>query len=625
MEKLRMTSPDLTEVNIDKIAGLFPSVITETVDTEGNPKRAIDFDALRQELSDHIVEGPQERYQLDWPGKRAAAFAANAPIAKTFRPVREESVEFDTTKNLFIEGDNLDALKLLQESYLGKVKIIFIDPPYNTGADFIYEDDYADTAAEYLSKSGQTDSIGNRLVANPESNGRFHSDWLSMIYPRIKLARNLLSADGVLFVTIGDREAANLRRVLDEVFGEANFVANIVWQSRTSISDDLEISPSHNHVLVFSRDRAALTFWGEPLRAEEYSNPDSDQRGPWKLVPLDANKPGGDTLYEVINPETGQGFWPPEGRSWAINSKSMAALIADGRVLFGLGGNSAPKRKLFLNERIERGDSRTPSSLLLDAGTTKTGTEEIVSIFGKKGFFDYPKPTALVQRLIQYGSSGAKEALVVDFFGGSGTTAHAVLKQNALDGGKRRFIVVQLDEAPDPKSTAAKEGYNSIAAICRERIRRAGSGVIDSIGMAADESKLDVGFRALRVDATNRAEVFLAPDDTDQHALSGFEDSVRPGRSGEDLLFQVLLEWGLELTMPIAVERLAGHEVFVVEDGALIGCFDSEVSPELVRAIAGREPLRAVFRDSGFTTSDARINAEQIFRELSESTDVKVI
>lgn len=620
-----MTSPDLTDANIEKLAALFPSVVTESYDEDGNPKNAIDFDLLRQELSDHIVEGPQERYRLDWPGKRAAAFAANAPIAKTLRPVRDQSLDFDTTRNIFIEGDNLDALKLLQESYLGKIKVIFIDPPYNTGSDFLYEDDYAETVGEYLSKSGQSDLSGTRLVANLEANGRFHSDWLDMMYPRIKLARNLLSADGVLFVTIGDREVANLKRVGEEIFGEANFVANIVWQSRTSISGDLEISPNHNHVLVFSRDRASLTFWGEPIKADEYSNPDNDPRGPWKLVPLDANKPGGDTMYEVVNPDTGQGFWPPEGRSWAISSISMTELIADGRVKFGLKGTSAPKRKLFLNERIERDDTRTPSSILLDAGTTKTGTDEIVSLFEKKGIFDYPKPTTLIQRLVQYGSAGAKDAIVLDFFAGSGTTAHAVMKQNVADGGQRRFILVQLDEDVDSNSIAGKEGFCTIADLCVERLRRAGASVVNSAGMSSDQIGLDVGFRAFRIDTTNMADVLRVPDETDQQALSGLENGVKPDRTAEDLLFQVLLDWGLELSMPIMVEELDGHEVFVVEGGAVIACFDLDLGPELMHLIANRGPLRAVFRDAGFASDAARINAEQIFREVSPSTDVKAI
>ncbi|MEY8017691.1 MULTISPECIES: site-specific DNA-methyltransferase [Mycobacterium] len=618
-----MTSPDLTEANIEKLAELFPNVITETLDADGNPKKAIDFDLLRQELSDHVVEGPQERYRLDWPGKREAAFAANAPIAKTLRPVREESVDFDTTKNLFIEGDNLDALKLLQESYLGKVKVLFADPPYNTGTDLVYHDSFAVSPPTYLAQSGFVDTSGARLVANLSTNGRFHSDWLSMIYPRIRLARNLLTDDGVMFLTIGDQEGANLRIVMDEVFGAKNFVATIIWQSRTSISDDQEISANHNYILVYARNRELLTFWGEPLRADEYSNTDSDPRGPWKLVPLDANKPGGDTHYEVVNPATGQGFWPPAGRSWAINRVSMQQLMEDGRVKFGLRGDSAPKRKLFLNERVERGDTRTPSSILLDAGTTKDGSEEVAKMLGSKRIFDYPKPVALLKRLIRYGSTGARDCLVLDFFAGSGTTAEAVMRLNADDGGSRRFAVVQFPEKVAPESAAGKAGFGSISEIARQRIRKAGTEVKDRAGLTAPD--IDCGFRTFKVDTTSMADVLRAPDETGQQALTELESSVKPGRSAEDLLFQVLLDWGLELTMPIVVEKHECYDVFVVEDGALIACFDSAVSPELVRTIAKREPLRAVFRDAGFASDDARINAEQIFREISPATDVKAI
>lgn len=566
-------------------------MITESVDDSGESKRAIDFDLLRQELSDHIVEGPQERYRLDWPGKRAAAFAANAPIAKTLRPLREESVDFDTTRNLFIEGDNLDALKLLQESYLGKVQAIFIDPPYNTGNDFIYEDDFGETGVEYLERSGQVGIDGERFVANTESTGRIHSNWLTMIYPRLKLARNLLRPSGVLFVTIGDVESANLRGVLDEVFGAQNFVANIVWQSRTSISDDLEVSPNHNHVLVYSRDRMQLAFWGEPLRLDEYSNPDDDPRGPWKLVPLDANKPGGDTLYEVVNPETGKGYWPPKGRSWAINRQSMQALLEDGRVKFGLRGDTAPKRKLYLAERIERGDTRTPSSILLDAGTTKDGSEEIAKLFGRKGMFDYPKPTALVRRLLGYATAGLKDALVLDFFAGSATTAHAVHELNLSDGGSRKFIVVQAPEAVAPSSEASKAGFRSISEVARERIRLAPAALR---GLSSD-----LGFRTLRIDTTNLVDTVRRPDEMTQTQLDLQVGSVKPDRTGEDLLFQVLIDWGLELTLPISIERVNDFEMFDVDDGVLILCVRARRESSLSLSLSRQLHRRAATASGG--------------------------
>lgn len=617
-----MTSPDMTDANIDKLAELFPTVVTESVDADGKIRMAVDFDLLRQELSDRIVDGPQERYRLDWPGKRAAALAASTPVTKTLRPVREESVDFDGTKNLFIEGDNLDALKLLQESYLGKVKVIFADPPYNTGSDLVYEDDFATSSSDYLVRSGELDERG-RLTANPITNGRFHSDWLTMMYPRLRLARNLLSEDGVLFITIGDQENANLRVMLDEIFGSANFVATIIWQSRTSISDDQEISANHNYVLAYARNREKLTFWGEPLRSDEYTNPDNDPRGAWKLVPLDANKPGGDTNYEVVNPETGQGFWPPTGRSWAINPRSMQELIDNGRVKFGLKGDSAPKRKLYLNERLERGDTRTPSSLLLDAGTTKSGSEEVAKILGGKKIFDYPKPVSLLSKLINYGASGAKDCTVLDFFAGSGTTAEAVIRLNLEDGGSRKFVVIQYPEEVAPSTPAARAGYGTIADIAKDRIQKSAALARESAGLIGDD--FDFGFRVLKCDSTNMADVLRSPDQTDQLALDKLEGSVKAGRSSEDLLFQVLLDWGLELTMPISIELYEQHEVLVVEDGALIACFDEQVSPAVVHSIAKRQPLRAVFRDSGFASDDARINAEQVFREVSPATDVKAI
>lgn len=621
MEKLRMTSPDITEANINKLAELFPQVITEALDDAGNIKRAVDFDLLRQELSDHLVEGPQERYRLDWPGKRAAAFAANAPIAKTLRPVREESVNFDTTKNLFIEGDNLDAVKLLQESYLGEIQAIFIDPPYNTGNDFVYDDDFGQSVSKYLVNSGQIAVDGERFVANTDSTGRVHSKWLSMLYPRLKLARNLLHPSGVLFVTIGDREAANLRRILDELFGEQNFVSNIVWQSRTSISADLEISPNHNHVLVYSRDRARLRFWGEPLRADEYANPDSDPRGPWKLVPLDANKPGGDTLYEVVNPDTGEGYWPPAGRSWAINRRAMQALLDDGRIKFGLKGDSAPKRKLYLTERIERGDTRTPSSILLDAGTTKDGSEEIARLFGDKRIFDYPKPTSLITRLLQYATTGVKDAIVLDFFAGSATTAHAVLELNLIDRGTRSFIMVQMPEEVPTGSAAAKASLSTVSAIARKRITLAGN----QIAARATDTVIDAGFRSLRIDTTNLADTCTNPEALGQGELDGLISSVKPDRTGEDLLFQVLLDWGLEPTATIERDKVDGREVFSVDNDALIACFAESVTPEVVRVIAERGPLRAVFRDDAFESDAARINTEQVFQEMSPTTEVRTI
>ncbi|WP_407689092.1 site-specific DNA-methyltransferase [Mycobacterium sp. HUMS_1102779] len=652
-----MTSPDMTEANIEKLAGLFPNVITEMLDADGNPKKAVDFDLLRQELSDHVVEGPQERYRLDWPGKREAAFAANAPIAKTLRPVREESVDFDTTKNLFIEGDNLEALKLLQESYLGKVKLIYIDPPYNTGNDFIYDDDYAETTDEYLLRSGQTDHDGAKLVANLESNGRFHSDWLDMIYPRLRLARNLLQVDGYIVVSIDDGEFSTMELLLDEVMGADNKLAVLVWD-RNRKNDARFFSVGHEYMLVYARNKASLTAAGTRLREPQpgvdeardfvvqlkarfgddwetiqtewrkWTNafPTDDERrklgrfskvgprGPFRDDGDISWPGGGGPRFEVLHPDTGRPCRLPAG-GWRFPTKArFDEEIASGRIVFGPDESTLPRliRYLFESEGLVMGS--------VHYSYAQTAAVDFAQLMGGK-VFDNPKNWKDLRRLIEYLSG--PDDVVVDFFAGSGSTAHAVLDLNADTGSTRRFIMMQIAEEADPKSEAAKAGYSSIAEITRDRIRRVGSTIIEGLGLTGDG--IDVGFRNLKVDTTNMVDVLRTPDDTDQQALAVLEESVKPDRSGEDLLFQVLLDWGLDLTMPIAVEKLEGIEVFVVEDSALIACFDTEVSPGLVRAIAKRGPLRAVFRDSGFASDDARINAEQIFREVSPATDVKAI
>lgn len=625
MEKLKLHSPDLTQANIDKLAQLFPNCIAEARDADGAVKRSIDFDQLRQELSTSIVEGPQERYQLNWPGKREALLTANAPIAKTLRPCREESVDFDTTQNLFIEGDNLDALKLLQETYLNKVKMIYIDPPYNTGNDFVYEDDFAEDSESYFRRSNQKSDAGEHLIANVETNGRFHSDWLSMLYPRLKLARNLLRDDGAIFVSIDDKEVANLRKLCDEIFGGANFISNIVWQSRTSISDDHEISMNHNHTVIYAKSKDSLRFYGEKLNESEYQNRDKDPRGPWKLVPLDANKPGGNTLYPILNPQTNEEHWPPEGRSWAINPAEYKKLFDDKRIAFGLGGDSAPKKKLFLLERLAKGDTRTPSSLLLTGGTTKDGSAEIATIFGKKKIFSYPKPTTFLAKLIQYGVYQEKGQIVLDFFAGSATTAHAVMVLNAEDDGKRRHIMVQLPEMCDSTSEAKKAGYLTIAEISKERIRRAGKKIKLDKAKKPGVEKLDIGFRVLKIDSSNMKEVFYNPDAVSQDQLFDQVNNIREDRTSEDLLFQVLLDWGVDLALPITQESIAGKSVYFVDGNALAACFEEGVSEEFVKLLAKREPLRVVFRDAGFASDSVKINVEQIFKLTSPSTEVKTI
>ncbi|SMX79173.1 adenine-specific DNA-methyltransferase [Brevibacterium sp. 239c] len=627
MNKLRMTSPDLTDANIDKLAELFPTVVTESIDDDGNSKMAIDFDLLRQELSDHVVEGPQERYRLDWPGKRAAAFAANAPIAKTLRPVREASVNFDTTKNLFIEGDNLDALKLIQESYLGKIKLIYIDPPYNTGGDrFVYPDDYAQDNDSYLAASGQTDELGNRLVANIESNGRFHTDWLTMMYPRLKLARNLLTDDGVVFVSIDDNESAALKQMLDEIFGASNFLATVIWEKVYSpMNSATQFASVHDYVHVYARNGAD---WASNLlpRTEEqdkaYKNPDNDPRGRWKST--DATAASGHAtasqFYKLVTP-AGHSFSPPPGRAWLYTKDRYEEMVADGRVWFGKNGSNRPAIKRFLSE-VKQGRVAETFWPYSEVGHNQEAKKELIARMHSDSsdlVFSTPKPTRLVRRMLQLATSVESEDIVLDFFAGSATTGDAVMQQNAEDGGNRRFILVQLNEPVAP----ASEQFATLADFSVERLRRAGREIVDDPTLDAEH--IDVGFRSLRVDTTNKLDVLRTPDGTDQETLSVLEDSIKSDRTGEDLLFQILLDWGLEVTMFVSVEKVEGHEVFVVEDEALVACFDDDVSPELVRALAKREPLRAVFLDSGFASDAERINAEQVFREISPSTDVKAI
>lgn len=622
-----MTSADLTDANIDKLAELFPTVITESIDADGNVRMAVDFDQLRQELSDHVVDGPQERYRLDWPGKRAAAFAANAPIAKTLRPVREDSVDFDTTKNIFIEGDNLDALKLLQESYLGKVKLIYIDPPYNTGNDFVYADDFADSTADYLARSGQVTEAGDRLVANTEANGRFHSDWLSMMLPRLKLARNLLSTDGVIFVSIDDHERDNLKRLLDEVFGERSFVAAIVWRKKASPDARSTIGAVHDYLLCYVRDaenpKSAVgkMALGEK-RLASFANPDNDPRGPWASVDMTGmtGRATKDQYFSVVLP-SGRTIQPPEGRSWGLIERTFDELRTDNRIWFGKDGNNVPRMKRFLAEVT--GQTVPTYWDFSEVGSNEEATDEVLHLFNGIKAFDTPKPVRLMRRLVEIATNPNDDHIVLDFFGGSSSMADAVFRQNASDGGNRRFVMVQLAEECNPKSDAAKAGYATIAGVSRDRIRKAG--IAAAAGEADDQWNRDTGFRALALDDTAFADVLRTPDTLIQADLSLYTDSVKPDRNGEELLFQVLLDWGLDLTLPISVEMIDGREVLTVDDDALIACFADDVSDSVVKAIAQRGPLRAVFCDSGFATDAARINAEQVFKEISPITDIKAI
>ena len=632
MNKLKMHSPDLTQANIDKLAKLFPNCLTETRGADGEVKRSIDFDLLRQELSDSIVEGPQERYQLNWPGKREALLTANAPIAKTLRPCREESVDFDATKNLFIEGDNLDALKLLQETYLNKVKMIYIDPPYNTGNDFIYEDDFVETNRSYLERSNQRDEVGRRMIANAESNGRFHSDWLSMIFPRLKLARNLLRGDGVIFISIDDNEAPGLRGVCDEIFGADNFLAQIIWQKMYSgKADATHFGRFHEYVICYSRQAAHAEIQLLP-RTEEmnarYSNPDADTRGGWLSNDLTAAGERGQGHYDVVSP-SGKVFDSPPGKHWLYSQEKMRQLIQENRIFFGKNGDAFPRLKRFLTD-VQQGRRANTLWLHEEVGHTDEGTKELKKLFDSNTDFQAPKPTRLIQQMLKLGTRVDDESIFLDFFAGSGTSAHALMALNAEDGGSRRFILVQIPELIDPAAETYRAGYKTIADFSKDRIRRAGKKVKGDNSQKLGSDQLDFGFRVLKIDSSNMTEVYYAPDDVKQDQLAGMVNNIREDRTSEDLLFQVLLDWGVDLALPIAKETIAAKTVFFVDADvngrpALGACFDEGINEDFVKLLAKREPLRVVFRDAGFATDSVKINVEQIFKLMSPSTEVKTI
>ena len=643
MEHLKMKTADMASENFEKLKALFPNCVTESLDKDGNPVRAIDKDLLMQEINSEVVEGQKERYQFNWPGKRDAIRKANAPTTMTLRPCKEESVDFDNTQNLYIEGDNLEVLKLLQNNYLGKVKMIYIDPPYNTGNDFVYNDNFKQDSETFLETSGMFDEDGNMTLQNfernSESNGRFHTDWLNMMYPRLKVARNLLSDNGVIFISIDDKEEGNLYKICTEIFGEHNFVGNIVWQSRTSISNDDEISTNHNHTFVFSKNRDLLSFSGDDIDSSDYDNPDNDPRGPWKLVPIDANHVGGDTLYPIRNPKTGIEYFPPNGRCWCYNPQTMQELMDDGRIKFGLTDDSSPKRKLFLNERLEKGDCKTPSSLLLDAGTTKTGTTEIMNLFEGKKVFDYPKPTTLILRLIKYGFLKESDT-ILDFFSGSSSTADALIQYNVTKRTKCKFIMVQIPENFD--ETIKTAGINArktiqcamdfldeikrphyLTEVAKERIRRAGRKIKEESGEKAKD--LDIGFRVLKLAESNMNDVYYKPADIDQGFLDKLDTNIKRDRSPMDLLFQVMLECDLELSSKIEEREINGKKVFFVNDKELVACFDEKIDEATITEIAKLKPYYFVMRDSSLATDNVADNFEQLWNAYSKDTIRKVL
>lgn len=631
-----METANKTLENLAKLKEMFPEVITESKDENGEIVAAVDAKKLEQLLSTKVIEG-DECYDFTWVGKKQAMVEACKPIRKTLRPCREESVDWKNTQNLYIEGDNLDVLKLLQESYLNKVKMIYIDPPYNTGNDsFIYPDDYTTNKDLYDEEVGAIDESGYRMFKNTETNGRFHSSWCSMMYPRLKLARNLLSEDGVIFISIDDHEVDNLKKICDEVFGENNFVVSFVWKCRNSLQhDEVLVSKQTERVLFYVKNCLvwnningnSLNRIRKPFDATEYKNPDNDPRGPWLSSGKTRND--GRPSYTVVSP-TGVKFTKP----WIPSPAEFKRWEEEKLIWWGKDGTSIPRKKSFLkdfkgnaisdilfDEYTDeiKGDNELKRTKRWEIGTTETGTKGVKEIFTGKTFFDYPKPWTLIKYLTTIASN--KNSIILDFFSGSATTAHAVMQLNAEDGGHRKFIMVQLPEICDEKSEAYKAGYKNICEIGKERIRRAGKQIKEETG----KKDLDIGFRVLKLDESNMKDVYYAPSDYNQSMLDRMTSNIKEDRTPEDLLYACMLEWGLELSLPHKVENIAGYNVHIVNDGDLIACFDNKISEEVIKQIADKKPLRAVFRDSSFSTDAARVNVGEIFKLKSPNTTIKVI
>lgn len=677
MDKLRMQTANKADENFRKLAAMFPNAVTETINENGEVVRAIDKDVLMQEINTKVVDGKEERYQFTWPDKKKSVLLANAPINKTLRPVREDetvptgadsegkpycstgSVDFDTTENLYIEGDNLEVLKLLQETYLGKIKMIYIDPPYNTGNDFVYEDDFAQSADEYLANSGQFDEDGNRMVQNTESNGRFHTDWLNMIYPRLKLAKDLLSDDGIIFISIDDNELENLKKICEEIFGESNFVANIVWKhTQQSKNDELHFSRQYNHTVVYAKNKSCLhRFYFERTDEDNknYSNPDNDPKGMWRSGDVRSPNYRKTLCYDIVAPNGNIIKAPANG--WRWSEESIKEKLSTGEIKFK-DDFSGIIRKIYLCDQ----PGRTPENLWEGSrfGTTRQAAAMIKELFDGIQVFDTPKPIELIRSMIIIALKD-NNAIVLDFFSGSATTAHAVMQLNAEDGGHRKFIMVQLPEVTDEKSEAYKAGYKNICEIGKERIRRAGAKInkenerlkdvpllkddkdiqlFNSIAQnghdAVERTKsafercdvsysLDTGFRVLKCDTSNMKEVYYNPAEYEASLFSSLEDNIKEDRTPEDLLFQVMLDLGVLLSSKIEETTIAGKKVFNVEDNYLIACFDSDVTEETITAIAKQKPYYFVMRDSSMASDSVATNFDQIFATYSPDTVRKVL
>ncbi|AGY37552.1 hypothetical protein N597_00905 [Streptococcus ilei] len=623
---LKVGSKDVFTDNISKIGQLFPEVLTEKRDEHGRLRPAIDFEKLKQFLSEEIVDG-RESYEFTWVGKREAIAEAGRPTTKTLRPDLDESVDFDKSENIFITGDNLEVLKILQESYLGKIDMIYIDPPYNTGKDFVYSDKFQKTDEELKEDMDLLDEEGRQVVGltkNEKSSARYHSDWLNMMYPRLRLARNLLKDSGVIFISIDDNEQANLKAICDEIFGEENFVEELIWKRRTTPPNDRSIGKNHEYILIYSKNQEKLSLGLLPRDSESlsrYKNPDNDPNGPWVAADLSANGKGGrlslSTVFPIHSPIDNKDYYPPEGKSWLYNKEKIDNFIQEGRISFRSTG--APFLKRYLSE-VRNGV--TMPTILLDSGNSQVSAKELDSLMERKSLLEFPKPTKLLKQLLQVANVD-KSISVLDFFGGSGTTADAVMQLNAEDGGNRKYILCTLDEEVADKSAAKEAGYETIDQISRERIRRAAAKIQEEHPELV--GKQDFGFKAYKLDSSNFKDVSAQPDQFVQADLFDSVSNIKEGRNGLDLLFQVMLTWGMELSLAIDYEKIVGAEVYDVDQGSLMACFEDEISEEVIRHIAQAQPLRAVFRDSSFANSADKINVSEIFKELSPHTKVKVV
>lgn len=617
MDKMKMETPDFTKINVEKIAEMFPNVMTEAQDEQGNLVRKIDFEKLKQELSSNIIDG-DESYDFTWVGKKQAMIEANKPINKTLRPCREDSLNWENTENLYIEGDNLEVLKLLQESYLNKVKMIYIDPPYNTGNDsFIYPDDYATNKDKYDEEVGAIDESGYRMFKNTETNGRFHSSWCSMMYPRLKLARNLLSEDGVIFISMADSELTNLTKICEEVFGKGN-IEIFVWKKKGGAGNTEKIIGILTEYIVccFKNKKPNDLNYQKIDRQYKYC----DDLGVYNLEGIEKTNLGmyerQTMLFGIKDPKTEEIFYPSNGMRWTIGEETVQNLIKEGKLYFDY---SSKKVKRIKRKEDYENAQNVYYNLFVDEGSLAVAKDECFELLQNREIFDTPKPIKLLNKLLNIASK--KDSIVLDFFSGSATTAHAVIQLNAEDGGQRKFIMVQLPEVCDEKSEAKKAGFDNICEIGKERIRRAGKKIVEETG----KTDLDIGFRVFKLDESNMKEVYYKPDDYNQSMLEKMTSNIKEDRTPEDLLYACMLDWGLELSLPHSVEKIDGFDVHIVNDGDLIACFDEKISEDAIKQIADKKPLRVVFRDSSFANDAARVNVGEIFKLKSPNTTVKVI